>query len=602
MKNILILIFVFIYPLSLISDDCSCSAAPQGMHLVEKVFLNSNFTEDTYSSCSGTGCPSAPPLPPSYTSECPEITNPGALYKFIHSYYTYDDNPDFAFRIIHHNEETSFMCTYEDDPVCEEPDKTYQIDASLWEMSDLPQKNGCSQDDPYDINSECDAIGGSVFAVSRFKCCTTTACFLPVNDCLANQIFLNNTCIDCPQNSYVNGNLCACNSGYYQSGDTCLEHLCPYGEYYSLTTEQCEIHDCPPNQVPTDTYETDGSCKDLDDSGSDSNSSNCDYPSSKFGYPFQTLTHTSSYCNILSGGNLLYQTEFMPDCLPDQYACYYNNHDDNNQTDDAGDGGNDSNGTGTGDNNSTGGDNNNSGVFDDTEILNRLDTLISLDKINNDNLDTINSSILSSALGTQDHIDSMNDNLGTKLDALKNSNIDSAIGIKNAISSMNTNLGVKLQGIESSIDGISDILTTNDGISFTPLPTATDNVIQVDEDKINTIKSKVLDLNLDIETINELLSTVKTEFNIFYDHLVSIFETLQEDYSTFKDMFSDIPTTILSGGGGCSHTFTVFGTTVDLMSNVCDILQKLSPVFVFLVTIVTQLSLIMISMRLLKKD
>lgn len=605
MKNLLILIFIFITPLSLISDDCSCSAAPQGMHLVEKLILGEHNSHNIYAACSGKNCSSAPPLPPSHSSECPEITNPGSLYKITNSYYTYDDDPAYAFLVMHYYEESLFACSYEDDPVCEEPDKTYQIDASLWEMSDLPQKNGCSQDDPYDINSECDAIGGSVFAVSRFKCCTTTACFLPANNCLANQIFLNDTCIDCPQNSEKNGNACSCRAGYYKSGDTCIEHVCQLGEYYSLITEKCEVHDCPPNQVPTDTYDTDGTCKDNDDDGSDNNSSKCDYPPSKFGYLFQTLTHTSSYCNILSGGNLLYQTEFMPDCLPNQYACYYNINDDNNDTGDGGDGGDggdDSNGTCAGDNNSTGGDNNNTGVFDDTDILNRLDNIITLDKLTNNKLDTINSIILSSSLGTQDHIDSLNDNLGTKLDALKNSNIDSTIVIKNEITSMNTNLGDKLQGVESSIDDIANIMTTNDGKSFILLPRYTGNGIVVDEDKINTIKSKVLDLNLDIESINELLATVKTEFNTFYDHLVSIFETLQEDYSTFKDMFSDIPSTILSGGGGCSHTFTVFGKSVDLMSNVCDILQKLSPVFVFLFTIVTQLSLIMISMRLLKKD
>jgi hypothetical protein len=103
---------------------------------------------------------------------------------------------------------------------CEEPDEPLSIDASLWQISTLPQKNSCGVPDDYDLQGECQSLGGQVFS-EKIKCCSISTCFLPVEPEP-----------DCPPDQYnATGDIevpdCQCKNGMPKINGECQTPTCP---------------------------------------------------------------------------------------------------------------------------------------------------------------------------------------------------------------------------------------------------------------------------------------------------------------------------------------------------------------------------------------
>jgi len=318
----------------------------------------------------------------------------------------------------------------------------------------------------------------------------------------------------------------------------------------------------------------------------------CSYPPSLFGYDFQKVVANTSICYDLREryGNRGAVGGTTWPCPDNTLACYYNLKTDSNSSSSTPPP--DDNNPPPEDDNDTTPVDTNSSLSDTKNIEDKLDlisdSLSSEGSINN-SLKDIGALIGDSTANNHKDLTDLNNNLGSKLDG-----IQSAIENQSDGSTDMSGTNQLLEDIKGSINGSSS--------TFTDLETS-EVAIESHESKVTDLKSKITDMHIKLEDSTNLMEQVLSEFSTFSENVNISFIALGEDFQSYKTMFENKPTVSLPSGGSCSALqFSLYGKNINLSNGICSAFQTISPFIVFILTAITQLSLIYISMQLFKKD
>ncbi len=347
------------------------------------------------------------------------------------------------------------------------------------------------------------------------RCTASNKWFCSVCLCPSNTIPHFNSFLD--SNGVYQSGICPTNTKTYCDSDTggssCNKSI--LGEY-----EHYEGVDCL--RVCDDGYEYNSIhiCSPIDN-----NTNDCSHAPVHDGYPFQTFTDSITTCrNIISNLNTRGSFLSRPDCDLGRVACYYDAT------------------VPTTDSNSTLPDSNSTG-FDDSRIVNRLDTT-------NSKLDFINGAI-----------DEQTTKLSDKLEQLDRNNLKSSNAVKTSIDNMNGSLSGKLDAITNAIN--------NKPVSSGTDMTATNNHLQSIEDKMIKEDSE---LPFDNSELESKFEEAKTVFN-------NALVTFQTSYNDIKSLFNGAHSSPVTASGNCflnGSTKNIGSYTFDFSS-----LSTLRPPFQF---------------------
>jgi len=369
--------------------------------------------------------------------------------------------------------------------------------------------------------------------------------------------------VSCPVNSYLSTftQKCECNSGYVP-GNECHNSDCSDLECIS---DPCSVPNssydgshcvCDIGYTPTQYDLTTGDVLECSLSDTSQESDPCSYADSENGFEYRGKNYDSSVCqddiNSYGCGN----GSFIKHDGCSFGACYYNYDLDCPQGDDNSTDGSSSD-DGDTSHNSTDDNDTSSSTVDDNST-----TSLALDKL-----------------------DKSINGVGDKItDAVKN----------------NTHvLSDKLSILDSTISSGFDKLH-NDLTRPTHIPSTND--LKIDSSKVSSITSKVSDLESKIKDSTNLMQDVIKEYTNFASNLKDSFNSLKDNLTSYQEMFDNKPTVSISAGGSCNLSVNVFGHTVDFGAGLDKSLSVFAPIFKFVLSLVTQLSLIFISIRFFRKD
>jgi len=423
-------------------------------------------------------------------------------------------------------------------------------------------------DDPDDVDKvhqECQDRGGIMFTTSIVKCCADEVCIVDENYTAPDD---NSTePISCPIDSSYSPftKKCECNPGYYPGNEChnddcsdleCIADPCTLpNSHYSSSSSSCVCNDGYTPRYGLNSLEECISSPDTNSSDGSSNDDPCSYQDSENGFSYKGKNYDSSICqdNIKEFG--CGNGTFVKHDGCSFGACYYNYDLDCPQDD----------------SNSTGGSSNDSDTNDN-----------SIDDNNTGSSSVDNNSSTSLAL---DKLDKSINGVGDKItDAVKN----------------NTHvLSDKLSILDSTISSGFDKLH-NDLTRPTHIPSTND--LKIDSSKVSSITSKVSDLESKIKDSTNLMQDVIKEYTNFASNLKDSFNSLKDNLTSYQEMFDNKPTVSISAGGSCNLSVNVFGHTVDFGAGLDKSLSVFAPIFKFVLSLATQLSLIFISIRFFRKD
>jgi len=118
-------------------------------------------------------------------------------------------------------------------------------------------------------------------------------------------------------------------------------------------------------------------------------------------------------------------------------------------------------------------------------------------------------------------------------------------------------------------------------------------------DSINDLISQIKDT---LSSSSSFIDTAFSQFSTFSSNVDTSLTDLQLDFENYKNLFNDKPIVNFSSSGACDMSIDVYEQHIDFGKGLCDGLHILSPYLYFVVSLLSQISLIFLSLYLIKKD
>ncbi len=129
-----------------------------------------------------------------------------------------------------------------------------------------------------------------------------------------------------------------------------------------------------------------------------------------------------------------------------------------------------------------------------------------------------------------------------------------------------------------------------------------EDMLLINPDLIESLGEDIKDASASMEEATRLMENVISEFATFRENISAQVATVQSRYEVVTTMFKDKPEVKIPQGGSCNLTFDCCGKMIDLFQYLCVPLQKVSPIIIFIFSLLSQFTLIMIAIFLYKRS